>query len=103
MSAAIEIPYEEIAAFCRAGQIREFALFGSVLRADFNPESDSDVLVTFEPGRRISFADLSEMEAQITRILGWKADVGTRHSVETDENYLRRNAILSSLQVVYAA
>lgn len=103
MSAAIELPDREIAVFCRTWRIKELALFGSVLRDDFTPESDIDVLVTFESGRRVRFADLLEMEAQLTQILGRKADIGTRHSVETDENYLRRQAILDSLQVIYAA
>ncbi|MBZ0276100.1 MAG: nucleotidyltransferase family protein [Anaerolineae bacterium] len=101
--AAVEIPYREIAAFCRTWAVREFALFGSVLRDDFTPESDIDVLVTFQPGHRIRFADLMVMEEQLTRLFGRRVDLGTRHSVESDENYLRRKAILDSVEVIYAA
>jgi uncharacterized protein len=98
----INIPEQEIAAFCKRWGIRELALFGSVLRDDFSPTSDIDVLVTFNTGRRPRFADLMSMENELKAILGRDVDLGTRQSVTEDENYLRRRAILSSAQVIYA-
>jgi len=54
-TAAIEIPFERLAEFCRRYQVRELALFGSALREDFGPDSDVDLLVEFEPWRRSAF------------------------------------------------
>ena len=56
MSVAIELPMEKVEAFCRRHAIRTLSLFGSVIRDDFTPESDVDVLVEFEPGTRVGFA-----------------------------------------------
>ena len=58
----IDIPKEEIAEFCRRNHIRRLALFGSVLRDDFRPDSDVDVLVEFEPGTKVGFIRLAGMQ-----------------------------------------
>ncbi len=65
MSARIDIPKEEIAAFCQRNHIRRMALFGSVLRDDFTPESDVDVLVEFEPDARIGYIGLAGLEIEL--------------------------------------
>ena len=98
----IAMPQDKIAAFCRRWKIQEFSLFGSVLREDFSPESDIDVLVTFKPGVKYGFADLADMESELQAIFGRKVDLGTRRSVEEDPNYLRRKTILSSTKMIYA-
>ena len=72
----IEIPKEEIAQFCRRHHIRRLSLFGSVLRDDFGPESDVDVLVEFEPGYTPGL-DFFSMEAELSEILGHKVDLNT--------------------------
>jgi len=77
MSARISIPKERIADFCRRNRIRRLALFGSVLRDDFGPDSDIDVLVEFEPGARVGFIKLAGMEIQLSQLLGRKAEVHT--------------------------
>ena len=97
----IDIPHAELAAFCQRWQITRMELFGSVLRDDFRPDSDVDVLVTFAPEVTLRFADFMQMEQELSELLGRRVDVGTRRSVERDENYLRRRAILDSAQVVY--
>ena len=102
MLKSIEIPQHKIAQFCQRWGIHELAFFGSVLRDDFTPESDIDVLVSFRDGKRFSFSDLANMEQELEAILGRPVDVGTRRSVEEDENYIRRKAILDSAQVIYA-
>lgn len=98
----IEIPPEQIAAFCRRHRIRRLALFGSVLREDFGPESDVDVLVEFEEGYTpgLSFFTLDE---ELEEIFGRPVDVVTFRSVEQSRNYLRRRDILGSLRTIYVA
>jgi len=76
MSARIEIPTAEIAAFSRRNYIRKLALFGSVLRDDFTPESDVDVLVEFEPGTRIGLRFFA-LEQELSELLGRKVDLNT--------------------------
>ncbi len=99
----IVIPQEKIVAFCEKWHITEMALFGSVLRDDFRPESDVDVLVTFDENTRISLFDLVKMEDELKMIFGRNVDLGMRATVESNPNYIRRKAILRSLQVIYAA
>ena len=72
----IEIPKDKIAAFCRKHHIRKLALFGSVLRDDFRPDSDVDVLVEFEPGYTPGLTFFS-MEEELSKILGRKVDLNT--------------------------
>jgi predicted nucleotidyltransferase len=75
--ARIEMPREQIADFCRRHHIRRLSLFGSVLRDDFTPESDVDVLVEFEVGRRIDFLMLAEAEIELSRLLNRRVDLRT--------------------------
>ncbi len=102
MNARIDIPSDEIAAFCKRWQITELALFGSVLRDDFSPDSDIDVLVEFEPGRTPGLRFVS-MSMELSELFGMPVDVLTRSSVERSPNYLRRKAILDSAEVIYTA
>ena len=101
MSARIDIPQEEIAAFCQRNHIRRMALFGSVLRDDFTPESDVDVLVEFEPDARIGYIGLAGLEIELDKILGRKSDLYTFEGIENSRNWLLRKEILSSTEAVY--
>ena len=74
--ARIEIPVERLAAFCRANHVRRLALFGSVLREDFRPESDVDVLVEFEAGH-VPGLRLIGLEQELSDIFGRKVDLNT--------------------------
>jgi uncharacterized protein len=96
----IDIPLELIENFCRRWKIKEFALFGSVLREDFSPDSDIDVLVTFEPDGGITFDNRVEMLDELAEIFGREVDL-----VEKDliRNPFRRHEILKTKEVVYAA
>ncbi len=76
----IPIPYEQIAEFCRRNHIRKLSLFGSVLRDDFTPESDVDVLVEFEPGKTPGFAFIA-MQEELSLILGRTVDLNTPGSI----------------------
>lgn len=99
----MEYPIAQITEFCQRWQITEFALFGSVLREDFRPDSDIDVLVTFAPEAHHTLFDLVHMENELKAIFQREVDLVSRRGVEQSRNYLRRNEILSSAQVIYAA
>ena len=103
MPVRLDLPAEAIAEFCRRWRIVEFAVFGSALREDFRPDSDVDVLVTFEPGARWSFQNWLDMTSEIEIILGRKVDLVERRLVEQSRNYIRRRHILSHLERVYVA
>ena len=75
--AKINIPKEKIADFCKQNHIRRLYLFGSVLREDFRPGSDIDVLVEFEPGTRVGLIRLSGLEIELGDIIGRKVDLNT--------------------------
>lgn len=94
---------DEIAAFCKRRQITELALFGSVLRDDFGPNSDIDVLVKFSPDAKLSFLALDQMEEELSEMLGRKVDLLTRKSIEQSPNWIRRENILGSAKTIYAA
>lgn len=98
----LSLPYEQIAEFCRRWNVTEFALFGSVLRDDFRPDSDVDVLVTFAPEARISLFDFPDMKEELETIFARKVDLISRRGVEQSRNPIRKKAILESARVVYA-
>ena len=77
MGARIPIDRERIAEFCRRNHIRKLSLFGSVLRDDFGPDSDVDVLVEFEPGAVVGLIRLAGMEIELSEMLGRKVDLNT--------------------------
>lgn len=98
----IDIPLNEIKAFCTRWQVIEFALFGSVLRESFRPDSDIDVIVKFALNAHPTFLSLEEMETELKTIFNREVDLVTREGIENSRNYLRRQEILSSAKVIYA-
>jgi predicted nucleotidyltransferase len=97
--ARIKVPQAEIAAFCRRHHIRKLALFGSVLRDDFRPDSDIDVLVEFEPGRVPGLIRLAGMELELSELLGGrKVDMNTPMCLSP---YFR-DEVLAESEVLYA-
>ena len=101
MKVRIPIDHEKIAEFCQRWKIIEFALFGSVLRDDFRPDSDVDVLVTFAPDAEWSLFDDVDMEEELSVIFGRKVDLVSRRAVEQSDNWIRRKAILSTAESIY--
>ena len=93
----------EVIAFCGRWRVTELALFGSVLRDDFGPDSDVDVLVRFEPEARHTLLDVARMQRELSEMLGRKVDLIERAAVEKSRNYIRRAAILESARTIYAA
>ncbi|MDA8242313.1 MAG: nucleotidyltransferase family protein [Nitrospiraceae bacterium] len=99
----VDLPKRRIAEFCRKWQIREFAFFGSVLRDDFRPDSDIDVLVTFDVSARHTLFDMVHMEEELKEIFGREVDLVSRRGIEASRNHIRKNAILSSAESFYEA
>src|SRR3989338_9691842 len=98
MSPHISIDREMIADFCRRHHIRKLALFGSVLREDFRPDSDVDVLVEFEPGISAGLIRLAGMELELSELLKRKVDLRTPAELS---RYFRHE-VLAHAQVQYA-
>jgi predicted nucleotidyltransferase len=96
----IPLPHELIAEFCRKWRVTELSLFGSVLRDDFGPESDVDVLVSFQPDAPWSLYDWVQMMDELKEIFGREVDLVEREAIR---NPIRRRTILGSREVVYAA
>jgi len=103
MAAKIAIDHDRIDDFCRRWKVKELALFGSVLREDFTPQSDVDVLVDFEPGASWSLLDLVDMESELEDIFGRDVDLVSRRGIEASRNYIRREAILSSAEPIHVS
>jgi predicted nucleotidyltransferase len=98
--AHIPIDRAALAAFCRRHGIRRLAFFGSVLRSDFRPDSDVDVLVEFEPDHVPGFIALAGMEQEFSELLGGRSvDMRTPHDLS---RYFRDEA-LATAEVQYAA
>jgi predicted nucleotidyltransferase len=95
-----EIPYDKIRDFCRRWRIKEFAIFGSSLRNDFRPESDVDVLVTFQDEAPWGLFEFVEMIEELRLIFGRDVDLIEKEALR---NPFRRREILSHCQVVYAS
>lgn len=94
----IDLPIEQIKEFCDQWQITEFALFGSVLRDDFRPDSDIDVLVSFSPDAPWNLLDLVNIQHQLETIVGRKVDLVEKQVIEKSANWIRRKEILSTAQ-----
>jgi uncharacterized protein len=99
----VPIPRKKLAEFCRRWKITELAFFGSVLRDDFRPSSDIDLLVSFSPRAKISLFDLVRMQNELKEIFGREVDLVERRAIEKSENYIRRKSILGNAKVIYAA
>jgi predicted nucleotidyltransferase len=98
MSPLVVMDRVAIAAFCRRHHIQRLALFGSVLRDDFTPESDVDVLVEFEPGHVPGFA-FFDLQEELSGLLGRKVDLHTPGSLS---RYFRER-VVSEAQDQYVA
>ena len=96
----IPIDHQRIAEFCRKWRITEFALFGSVLRDDFGPDSDVDVLVTFAADAPWSLLDVVSMIDELRTVFGRHVDLVEKGAIR---NPFRRHSILTTKEVVYAA
>ena len=99
----IDLSVGELTGFCRRWKIVELALFGSVLRPDFRPDSDVDMLVTFAADAQWSLFDHVRMQDELSNLLKRSVDLVSRKGIEKSRNYIRRREILDSSEVIYAA
>ncbi len=97
--ARISISKDKIADFCKQNQVRRLSFFGSVLRKDFGPDSDVDILVEFEPGTRMGLIRLSGLEIELGEIVRRKVDLNTPGFL----NKYYRDKILTEADVQYDA
>lgn len=106
---AISLSREQISDFCQRWKVLELALFGSVLREDFRSDSDVDMLVTFAPDAEWSLLDHVQMEEELGSIIepapglirGRKVDLISRRAIERSKNWIRRQEILKTAEVIY--
>ncbi len=100
ISPKVEVSEDAIASFCDRWKITEFALFGSILRDDFRPDSDVDVLVSFVPDAKWSLWNIIEMKEELESLFGREVDLVQKDGLR---NPFRRYEILSTKHVIYAA
>jgi hypothetical protein len=96
----VPVPGEVIAEFCRRWKVSEFGLFGSVLREDFDPDSDIDVLISFAPDARWSLFEWLEMIDELKRFFGREVHLVSRAALR---NPFRRHEILRTVRIIHAA
>lgn len=97
MNTPLPLPHDQLAAFCRQHAIRKLALFGSILRDDFDAESDIDILVEFEAGQVPGLIRMAALEIELTALLGKKTDLRTAAELS---RYFRQS-VVEAAQVVY--
>lgn len=99
MALPITIEHERISEFCRRNQVRRLSFFGSVLRDDFGPDSDVDVLVEFEADASVGYVGMARMEHELEKLLGRRVDLRTPN--ELSRHF--RSRVLDEAQEEYVA
>lgn len=97
----IDLDTEAIRGFCRKWKIREMVVFGSILRDEFRPDSDVDFLVVFEDDEDWELLEILDMQDELGDMIGRKAEIVERKSVEDSPNYIKRKHILSTAEPIY--
>ena len=100
MSVQLSYAPEEIEELCQRWKVKELALFGSVLRDDFRPDSDVDVLVAFADDAGWSLFDFITMASELAELFGREVDLVEKQGLR---NPFKRAAILGSKEVIYAS
>jgi len=103
MNPEARIPQDRLAEFCRANSITELSIFGSALRDDFGPQSDIDLLVSFDEEAHHTLFDLIRMEEELEAMLGREVDLVSRRGIEKSLNHLRCEAMLESAELIYGS
>lgn len=104
MVTPIENKLDDLHTLCEKHHVRALYLFGSAMREDFDPAtSDLDFLVEFQPDVRVTFRLLDEVEQELSELFGRSVDLIQLSAIEKSENYIRRKAILGSMEPVYRA
>ncbi len=99
----LQVDQEAISVFCKRWSVTELALFGSAARHELRPESDVDLLISFQPEAHHTFVDMDLMQEELETMFGRKVDLLERDTVERSRNTIRRDSILSHVEVLHAA
>jgi predicted nucleotidyltransferase len=99
VTAQIVLPVDRIGEICRRHHVRELSIFGSVLRKDFRPDSDVDLLVEFEPDARIGLIEFGKMQQELEELLGRKVDLVVKEGLRS----FLRDEVLTTARTLYAA
>jgi len=100
---AITLPKDEIAHFCARWKIDELYLFGSILRNDFHSDSDIDTMIRLSADAEIGLFELVAMKRELETLFSRKVDLLTKDSIESSDNPIRRQEILGTARLIYAA
>ncbi len=103
LQSRLGITPEQLAELCQRWQVAELALFGSVLRDDFSPDSDIDVLVSYQPTAKRGLFEKIRMQEELSSLLHRDVDLVSKTAIEKSHNWLRRKNILDSAEVIYGA
>lgn len=99
----LHIGDDQIKEICKRFLIKELAVFGSVLRDDFNDSSDIDILIEFTPESRISFFDIIDLQDEFKKLFGREVDIVSKNAIRRSRNYIRKKTILENHKIIYAS
>ncbi len=97
------ISSQQLTQFCQNWKVAELALFGSILRDDFRPDSDIDLLVSYQPNAKRGLFEKMTMQEELENLLHRKVDLVSKQAIIQSRNWLRRKNILDSAEVIYVA
>ena len=103
LQSRLGVPIEQLAEFCHRWQVAELALFGSILRDDFSPESDIDRLISYQPTAKRGLFETVRMRDELLSLLHRNVDLMSKVAIENSPNWRRRKTILNSAAVIYVA
>ncbi|MDJ0601499.1 MAG: nucleotidyltransferase domain-containing protein [Crocosphaera sp.] len=97
----LKITPETLVKFCQENQIKELAVFGSILRDDFNENSDIDLLVSYQPTAKRGLIQKIQMTETLKLLFNRDVDLVSKKAIENSHNWIRRHNILDSAEVIY--
>ncbi|MCS6919738.1 MAG: nucleotidyltransferase domain-containing protein [Fimbriimonadales bacterium] len=102
MRKGVQVDLDVLREFCQRWQVAELAVFGSLLTENFRPDSDIDVLISFQPEARPTLLSMAQMESELSDIFGRPVDLVEKRALERSRNPFRKSSILSRVEVLYA-
>ncbi len=99
----LNVTPQQLANFCKQHQIQELAIFGSALREDFRPDSDIDLLVTYQPTAKRGLFEKMNLKEELETLFQRKVDLVSKNAIAQSRNWIRRKNILNSAEVIYVA
>lgn len=97
----LQISLNQLFDICQQWNIKEMALFGSVLRDDFNNKSDIDFLISFQPNTPQGLLTISKLKSQLESLLNYPVDIAIKDSLNDNDNWIRSKEILTTAQTIY--